>query len=195
MQDQKLYLMYLVSNCSIRLILVSTRGSIFFFSILANLRKQEIKFTLFTTISYESLTANIKRALNENGDEDIRNCVVFLGNVPQRQMGALYEICDLMINPSLCESFGFSMIEAMGHGLPIVAADRAVNREICGEGALYYPAENAVVGAETVIKALEPETLARLKKEGLRQMNSYDWSWDRNAREFVQMLRDLLNDC
>ena len=48
-----------------------------------------------------------------------------------------YDTSDVAIVPvgdgePLCESFGFSMIEALGERLPIVAAGTAVNREICG---------------------------------------------------------------
>jgi glycosyltransferase involved in cell wall biosynthesis len=63
-------------------------------------------------------------------------------------MERLYLDSDIFIFPSLTESFGFPLAEAMSYGLPIVAADTPVNREICGEAAVYF-------------SPLNPEDLAR----------------------------------
>jgi glycosyltransferase involved in cell wall biosynthesis len=64
--------------------------------------------------------------------------VRFVGPLSREQTEDLYRDCDIFVFPSLTESFGFPMAEAMSHGLPIVASDTPVNREICGEGAVYF---------------------------------------------------------
>ena len=97
----------------------------------------ELEFTLFTTIGTLDWPEEVARYEGLIRSLGITNQVCFLGRVPQDHMVALYGACDLMVYPSLCESFGFSMIEAMGLGLPIVAADTPVNREMCMEGAAY----------------------------------------------------------
>jgi glycosyltransferase involved in cell wall biosynthesis len=73
--------------------------------------------------------------------------VRLLGPLPKEEMKRLYLDADVFVFPSLTESFGFPMAEAMSYGLPIVAADTPVNREICGEAALYF-------------RPLDPEDLA-----------------------------------
>jgi glycosyltransferase involved in cell wall biosynthesis len=107
-------------------------------------------------------------------------------------MGALYQACDLMVYPSLCESFGFSMVEAMGHGLPIVAADTPVNREMCQAAALYYSPLDPATGAQAILDALDANAGARLKAAGQARMASFDWGWDRYAREFVAVIEDVI---
>jgi len=59
----------------------------------------------------------------------------------------LYADADLFVFPSLVESFGHPLVEAMAASLPIVASDVRVHREICGEAAVYFPArsESALV--------------------------------------------------
>ncbi len=67
-----------------------------------------------------------------------RGQVELIGNVPYADMPALYRDHDLLLFPSVAETFGHPLIEALGIGIGIVAADRPVNREVCGDGALYF---------------------------------------------------------
>jgi len=49
--------------------------------------------------------------------------VEFLGRVPWNEMTGLYRQADTFVFTSLQESFGTQVLEAMGHGLPILALD------------------------------------------------------------------------
>jgi glycosyltransferase involved in cell wall biosynthesis len=159
------------------------------FDVLANLRDKGVEFTLYTTISRDDWPEGVSRYEQQVADLGIKEHVVFMGRVPQRQMGSLYSRSDLMIYPSLCESFGFSMIEAMGYGLPIVAADTGVNREICGGGAIYYPPLDSKSAAAAICEALKPDMNRRLLEAGKGRVDGFDWSWQRYSREFVEMIR------
>jgi len=158
------------------------------FDALAKLREMGVEFTLYTTVSRDDWPEGVSRYEQQVTDLSIKDHVVFMGRVPQRQMGSLYSGCHLMIYPSLCESFGFSMIEAMGYGLPIVAADTGVNREICGDGAIYYPPLDSKSAAAAVCEALKPDVNRRLIEAGNDRVDGFDWSWKRYAREFVEMV-------
>jgi glycosyltransferase involved in cell wall biosynthesis len=54
----------------------------------------------------------------------------------------LYRSVDACIFPSVCESFGHPLVEALALGKPLVCADRPYAREICGPNALYVDPEN-----------------------------------------------------
>jgi glycosyltransferase involved in cell wall biosynthesis len=54
-----------------------------------------------------------------------------------RDLVDLYRSSDACVFPSICESFGHPLVEAMTMGLPIVCSDRPYARELCGEGATY----------------------------------------------------------
>ena len=164
------------------------KGFEILFDILACLKEAGLNFCLFATISGDDWPDGVRayeRRVRELGLDDN---VVFMGRVPQRQMGALYAHCNLMVYPSLCESFGFSMIEAIGYGLPIVSSDTAINREICGAGALYYPPLDVEAGARAIKEALLPGVAQRLCKGGSSRVTSFDWGWQRYAKEFVDMI-------
>ncbi len=67
----------------------------------------------------------------------IAEWIEFAGPLSAEDVAELYTSADIFVFPSLAESFGFPMAEAMHHGLPIVAADTPVNREVCGRAAIY----------------------------------------------------------
>ena len=114
--------------------------------------------------------------------------VKFIGRIPQGQIGQLYGGCDVMVYPSLCESFGFSMLEALGHDLPIVASDTDLNREICGKAALYYSPLEASDAARALSEVMDAERREELARNARERFESFDWSWRRYAREFSQLL-------
>ncbi|RJO72584.1 MAG: glycosyltransferase family 1 protein [Myxococcales bacterium] len=161
------------------------------FDALAELRNKGVEFTFYTTVSRDDWPDEVRRYERQVADLDLKDRVVFLGRVTQGQMGSLYPRCDLMIYPSLCESFGFSMIEAMGYGLPIVAADTAVNREICGGGAIYYPPLDPKSAAAAICEALKPDVNRKLLEAGKNRVDGFDWSWRRYSREFVDMIENV----
>lgn len=161
------------------------------FKALEILKNSRPDFTLFTTISHDDWPEGMRQYERQVESLGLKENVVFMGRVPQRQMGALYDRCHLMVYPSLCESFGFSMIEAMGYGLPIVAADTAVNREICSEGAFYYSPLDPAAAAAAMSKGLHSDVMNKLSEHGRRRALSFDWGWKRYAGEFAQLLEEV----
>lgn len=88
----------------------------------------------------------------------------------------LYEQADALVFPSLTESFGHPLVEAMASQLPIVASDIPVHREICGEAALYFP----VLEARGLARQIEhlarnPVERGRLAECGRERMKQFLW--------------------
>ena len=146
------------------------------------------RLSFFITGSDEDWPVGMRRIRRQIDSLGLHEEVLFVGRVPQAQMGSVFQKMDLMVYPSLCESFGFSMVEAIGYGLPIVAADTAVNREMCEDAACYYPPLDPEGCALAIFRALAPKELARLKFVGQERMESFIWSWDKYAKAFVAML-------
>ncbi len=57
-------------------------------------------------------------------------------NLSNDALNELYNAADVLLFPSLDEGFGYPLVEAMSIGLPIVASDIAVVREVCSNSAL-----------------------------------------------------------
>jgi glycosyltransferase involved in cell wall biosynthesis len=51
---------------------------------------------------------------------ELRDRVHFMGNVPHKDLVATYHEADIVVNPSLSESFGISVVEGMACGIPVV---------------------------------------------------------------------------
>lgn len=75
--------------------------------------------------------------------------VVLKGEVPHRDMAMYFQQADVFVFPSIEETFGIPVIEAMGLGVPVTVSDCDLDparrgkcfnpfREICGEAAHYF---------------------------------------------------------
>lgn len=159
------------------------------FPILSGLKRKGVPFKFFTTASREDW-AGMQEYIDSMEALDLLDEVVFLGRIPQSQMGDLYRMCDLLIFPSLCESFGFPMLEALCYGLPVVAAKTPVNEEICADAAVYYNPEDIASGISSVENALSQ--LPNLKERSLRRASSFDWSWQRYTRQFRGIIEEVV---
>jgi glycosyltransferase involved in cell wall biosynthesis len=132
-------------------------------------------------LGIEKFNAQIKKLYIEEN-------VIFTGRIPQDQIHLFYKNCDLMIYPSLCESFGFSMLEAMGYGIPIVAADTPINKEICEDAAVYYSAFDPNDAAKKIAEGLKKSIREDLVNAAKKRITSFDWSWDRYASQFISLV-------
>ncbi len=113
------------------------------------------------------------------------------GEVDAAGLSAAYREADVAVVPSLGgESFGLVALEAMAHGVPVVAsAIRGYREWMEGReaGALVAPGEAAAL-AEAILKTTnDPERHARLAANARRLAESYDW--ERNADRLVALYR------
>jgi glycosyltransferase involved in cell wall biosynthesis len=65
------------------------------------------------------------------------NCTL-LGRLEGDDLATFYASADVFAFPSLTDTFGNVLLEAMASGLPIIAADAASSREVAGEAGVYY---------------------------------------------------------
>ncbi len=121
----------------------------------------------------------------------ISDVVVELGAVPYDQLHQLYRRVDIYVTPAYTETFAHPLVEAMSCGLPVVASDLAVHREICGSAAVYFP----VFSAEGLVEAAmqiagSPEMAQRLSGSGLKR--SREFSWRKHVQEILELARSLV---
>ncbi|WP_038248862.1 glycosyltransferase family 4 protein [Ghiorsea bivora] len=115
--------------------------------------------------------------------------VKFLGFVSQAQVHALMEAADLFVLPSREEPFGIVLLEAMAHGLPIVASKVGGIPEV-----LPSNDDVALVAADDV-RALTQAMLIMLANNRLCDDNrvyALDFSWDKQVQRFEGLYTSLL---
>lgn len=130
------------------------------------LREREIKFRLLITDDLNRNDTRLACTWKDDvclaGDSRLADCVEFLGLRSSREIERLCAETDILVYPSPIESFGFPLLEAMSAGLPIVAADSPINREICQDAALYFSPFDAEAFAAQICRVMEDEE-TRLK--------------------------------
>ena len=113
--------------------------------------------------------------------------------VPEDTVAELYKQCDIFLFPSWCESFGFPMVEAMSLGLPVVAAGTPVNKEICGNGALYYDPSDPHEAAEKIRITMEDgELREKLRRDGFLQIENSHSGWDDYTRKCLSLFQEVM---
>jgi glycosyltransferase involved in cell wall biosynthesis len=108
--------------------------------------------------------------------------IIQLGAVPYSLLHHLYKTCDFYVTPAYAETFAHPLVEAMASGLPVVASDLPVHREICGEAAKYFPRFSSEILAEQIIELSECESgraetkRAQMRNLGLQRSRVFQWS-------------------
>ena len=67
------------------------------------------------------------------------------------------------------EPFGLSVVEAMAHGVPVVAADGGAHPETVGDPDLLFPPGDADAGSRALVRLSEDPALRRQLGDRLRQ--------------------------
>jgi glycosyltransferase involved in cell wall biosynthesis len=161
----------------------------------SRLREKDKKVKLFLTCRLDSgenpgtyraeSAASLASDLRESHD------IVELGTVPYRSLHHLYRACHIYVTPAYAESFAHPLIEAMSSGLPVVASDLAVHREICEDAGIYFPRFSPDELAERILQIEEsPELAEKLTRNGLRR--SRDFSWSKHVERLVVLAQELV---
>lgn len=119
--------------------------------------------------------------------------VVELGSIPYDLLHHLYRACNVYVTPAYAETFAHPLVEAMASGLPVIAADLPVHREICGEAALYFERFSPGKLAESVLQlAASHDVRQGLVKRGQERARMF--SWDKHVDELLAVARSLIKD-
>jgi glycosyltransferase involved in cell wall biosynthesis len=157
---------------------------------LPHLLAQGHRVKLVTTTSREVTTDKaeydvLKQRAAELG---VSEAWIESGYVPYPQLHKLYSHADLYVFPSFAESFGHSMVEAMASGLPVVAANTPVNREICQDAGAYFRTFDPQDCAATIVAVLgNPEQQVRLAAAS--KDRAAQFSWERYTRQLLDIFR------
>ena len=90
---------------------------------------------------------------------------ITFSRVNSNTLNLLYNLCDLLLFPSLEEGFGFPLVEAMRTGLPAVVSDIDVFHEIAADAVEYVNPYDVDSIVEGIFRALN-------KSEELRKIGS-----------------------
>ena len=112
--------------------------------------------------------------------------------LPQSELVPLYQNALGFLFPSLHESFGLPIVEAMACGCPVVTSDRNACAEIAGDAALLVNPRRVADLARAMRSLAQDGALRdRLRAAGLKRARSFTWrrSAESHLKVFEQALR------
>lgn len=128
-----------------------------------------------------------ERELREPEALGIERWVHRPGWVPQEDLAAVYAMAEALLLPSLFESCGLPVLEAMAAGCPVVTADRYGTKELAEHAAVLVDPESVDGIAEGIRRVLDDAPLrAQLIAAGRER--SRDFTWGRCAAETLRVL-------
>ena len=129
---------------------------------------------------YDSLVAQAQ-------DLGLADRVIFLGGRSAAEVADLYRKADAFVFPSLVETFGNPVLEAMASGLPVVCSNAAAMPEIAGGAALLVTPGDAAEMATAIKSLFDDRSLWQSTAErGLARAAQF--SWDRTAEATAAIL-------
>jgi glycosyltransferase involved in cell wall biosynthesis len=115
----------------------------------------------------------LRRLARELG---IAERLIFTGFVNDADLRALYSSARVYACPSVYEGFGFTVLEAMACGTPVVCSSATSLPEVAGKAALYFNPHNPEEMASQLVRAFSGDALrTSLIAEGHRNLLRFDW--------------------
>lgn len=127
---------------------------------------------------------------SEIGDADILNHIHFTGYVPNKELPAIYSLATLFLYPSLRESFGIPLVEAMACGVPVITSNTSSMPEIAQEAALIADPFKPETIAEAIQQLWNDKILQQsLISKGIERAKHF--SWDANASLTLKVYEEV----
>jgi glycosyltransferase involved in cell wall biosynthesis len=101
--------------------------------------------------------------------------VVFVGGVPLEETVQFYQAADVCVYPSLNETFGLPILEAMACGCPVVTSDTSAMPETAGGAAVLADPRDPASIARAIVEAAGPAKDS-LRERGLTRAGQFTWA-------------------
>jgi glycosyltransferase involved in cell wall biosynthesis len=122
-------------------------------------------------------------------NNDLGDCVFYLGVVPFNDLIAIYRAARFLIIAALYESNSLPILEAAAAGTAIIASDTPPNRELSADLELIlFPEKDATALADIIDSALKTDIRKTITGNSatIRQ-----YSWEIVARKYLALFKDL----
>jgi len=116
--------------------------------------------------------------------------VRWAGWVENTTLPAFYQMAHALLLPSLFESFGLPILEAMASGCPVVTSNCYGSKEVAGDAAVLVDPESVDAIAAGISRAVTDQALReQLIRRGRER--AQEFTWDRCARQTLAVLEGI----
>lgn len=132
----------------------------------------------------------IDMLLQQEGITGIKKHLYYPGYISNKDLATLYNAAFAFLYPSLRESFGIPMLEAMACGTPIVTSNVSAMPEVAGKGAILVNPQEPQEIADALLRLEDDATFYQQQVAySLERVKSF--SWKHTAQEYVNIYQSI----
>ena len=132
----------------------------------------------------------LEKLLIEIDNKSLINIISLTGYVINTDLPAIYSQCQVFLYPSLRESFGIPMLEAMACGVPVITSNTSSMPEVAGSAAFIIDPFKPEEITDALIQITSNPTLrTQLVEKGLLQ--SAKFSWKAMAKDVLEIYEQI----
>ena len=118
----------------------------------------------------------VLKILEDLGQASLLNRFVFPGYVDHDEIPLMYQAATIFLYPSLRESFGLPILEAMASGVPVITSVTSSMPEVAGSAAITIDPFNYKDLSEAISRLVRDEDLRKFHREkGLERAKMFTW--------------------
>ena len=137
--------------------------------------------------------AELHKILTDIGAPNLINAIVLTGYVINTDLPAIYSQSSIFLYPSLRESFGIPMLEAMACGVPVITSNTSSMPEIAGDAACIVDPNDSDAIMQGMLKiSTDLEYKNELIGKGLERCKKF--SWNNMALQVLDVYKKLFNE-
>ncbi|AUD03903.1 glycosyltransferase family 4 protein [Spirosoma pollinicola] len=155
------------------------------------LLKKQGQLSLPVVISNLSDSA-FQSILTEIDGQILKNDIILCGYIPNYILPLVYNIATVFMCPSLRESFGLPILEAMACGTPVLTSSTSSMPEVAGEAAILVdPTSVEAIALQLSYLIQQPALRAELRRKGLARAELF--SWQSAAEKLLDVYAEVLD--
>ena len=163
----------------------NTKGALKAFSEFLKISKSDIQLVM---LDYDK--GELEKLLEEIDDKTLIYRIVLTGYVVNTDLPAIYRLSEIFLYPSLRESFGIPMLEAMACGVPVITSNTSSMPEIAGDAALIIdPFKPEEITAAMIRLINDKDLRTHLILRGYEQAARF--SWRSMAQNVLEIYREI----
>ena len=149
----------------------NTKGTLKAFSDYLKQTGSDMQLVMLDYDHYE-----LEQLLEEIGDTELIHRIILTGYVVNSDLPSIYCQSEVFLYPSLRESFGIPMLEAMACGVPVITSNTSSMPEVAGDAALLTdPYQPAGITAAMIRLTTDKKLKADLVQKGFEQAAKFSW--------------------
>lgn len=149
----------------------NTKGTLKAFSDYLKQTGSDMQLVMLDYDHYE-----LEQLLEEIGDTELIHRIILTGYVVNSDLPSIYCQSEVFLYPSLRESFGIPMLEAMACGVPVITSNTSSMPEVAGDAALLInPFKTGEITAAMIQATTDANLRAALIEKGFAQAAKFSW--------------------